>query len=152
MQRVTPNRLIIRQVVGGDDAAVLLQVRNEFLADRAVIEFRDRRVAEALHRVGELLCVNLFAGRRRGAVLLQENFLQARVHREHRGVGFDLAREMLADGKAIAREFDRGRGDLLKLHGAEALQRRVDARDLARHGDRERADLREFLVRACPSR
>src|ERR1700733_11752032 len=146
MERVSPNRLIIRQIVGRDDAAVIAEERDQFLTDGTVIKFRHRRVAQMLESISELLLVDFFTRGRRASIGLQENFLEAGIRREHRGARLDLACKMLADRKAVARKFDRGCRDLLELHGPEALYRRVEARDFSRHGDSERSDLREFLV------
>ena len=94
----------------------------------------------------EILCDDRVAGFGRGAVRLQENLREPgiafQLRREHR----DFLRQVRAGGVTIAGEFLGGRRDLLKLHRAEAPERRVDTRDLARHSDAEDAVARQVLV------
>ena len=143
---VAPDGTIVGEVGVANQSAVRLHERGERGGDFAVVEIRDRVVTEVSERCGEILFDDRVAGLGRGAVGLQENLAESGIAFELRGEPCDFVRQMRTGGEAAVGEFLRGRGDLLKLHGAEAPERGVDARDLTRHSHRQHAIARQFLV------
>ena len=144
--RVAPIGTIVREIGGADESTVRLHECDDRGSDFAVIKLRDRIVIQAFQRRRQVLCDYCVAGLNRGAVGFEENLAQPWIAFQLRRERLDFFRQVLARDVAIAGQFLGGRRDLLKLHRAEAPERRVDACNLSRHANPENAVTRQVLV------
>ena len=111
-----------------------------------MVKARDRIVAERAQRRAERLLVQEVAGLGRRARRREVGRLQPRVGGQLRRGSDDVPYQVLGGRKALLGEPDGRRRDRGEFHRAEASERCVEPRNLARHCDRQRTRTRQFLV------